>query len=128
MFAAQQRITDMAKAARAAGDTRTLAQLRADIAIDLLLGGTVAGDACLGDAPAGRLQVIVPFAALLPEDLVAEQCAGGGAAGGSGPGSGGAFGLGEVPGLGFLTPEQVREVALQAGSTWARLVTDPVTR
>lgn len=122
VFAAQQRITEMAKAARAAGDTRTLAQLRADIAMDLLLRGTVAGDESLGHAPAGRLHVIVPFAALLPGDLVTAQ-----AATGASSAAGAAFGLGEVPGLGFLTAEQVRAVAMQAGSTWARLVTDPVT-
>lgn len=118
VFAAQQRISKLAKAARAAGDKRSLAQLRADIALGLLVGGTVPGDEHLGNAPAGRLQVIVPFAALLPDDLVRQTAP---AAGGA------AFGLGEVPGLGFLTPEQVRAVALQAGSTWARMVTDPVT-
>lgn len=123
VFAAQQRITTMAKTARAAGDERTVAQLRADIAIDLLLRGTVVGDECLGSAPAGRLHVIVHLASILPADLVAAQ-----AGTGRMPAAvGAAFGVGEVPGLGFLTPEQVREVAVQAGSTWARLVTDPVT-
>ncbi|MFC6707186.1 HNH endonuclease signature motif containing protein [Flexivirga alba] len=133
VFAAQQRLTEMAKAARAGGDPRTLAQLRADIAVDLLIGGTVAGHEFLGDAPAGRLQVIVHLASILPEDLVAEYTAGSrgaAAAGGTSSeaaGAGAAFGVGEVPGLGFLSPEQVREVAVRAGSTWARLVTDPVT-
>ena len=135
VFAAQQRLTNMAKAARAAGDARTVAQLRADIAIDLLIGGTVAGHEFLGDAPAGRLQVIVHLASILPEHVVAEYAAGSssaaagatGAAGTSGTSFGAAFGVGEVPGLGFLSPEQVREVALRAGSTWARLVTDPVS-
>ncbi|WP_325550632.1 hypothetical protein [Flexivirga sp.] len=125
VFAAQQRITTMAKAARAAGDPRTLAQLRADIAIDLLLRGTVAGDDCLGNAPAGRLHVIVNLASILPEDVLAGWADGGAA--GSSTGAGAAFGVGEVPGLGFLSAEQVREVALQAGSTWARLVTDPIS-
>ena len=116
VFAAQQRVADLAKAARAAGDERTLAQLRADIAVDLLIGGTIAGHEFLADAPVGRLHVIVHLASILPEDLVAEHA-----------GAGAAFGIGEVPGLGFLSPEQVREVAVQAGSTWARLVTDQVT-
>lgn len=118
VFTAQQRVSDLAKAARAAGDKRTLAQLRADIAIDLLIGGTIPGHEHLGDAPAGRLHVIVPLATLLPEDLVPHA---GSAAAGT------AFTPAEVPGLGFLTPEQVRAVALQAGSTWARMVTDPVS-
>jgi hypothetical protein len=74
------------------------------------------------------------LASILPEDLVAEYAAGrrpaaaaGGGATGECRASGAAFGVGEVPGLGFLSPEQVREVAVRAGSTWARLVTDPVT-
>ena len=124
VYAAQQRIADLARAAKAAGETRTLAQLRADIAIDLLLAGVVPGHERLGDAPAGRLHVIVDLAAILPEDLVQKATAG--ASGGT-TGAGAAFGLGEVPGLGFLTPDQVRAVALQAGSTWTRLVTDPLT-
>lgn len=115
IFAAQQRISELAKAARAAGDERPRAQLRADIAIDLLISGTIPGHEHLGDAPAGRLHVIVPFATLLPEDLVRR----------SAPGT--THAPAEVPGLGFLSPEQVRAVALQAGSTWARLVTAPVT-
>lgn len=119
VFAAQQRIAELAKAARAAGDTRPLAQLRADIAVDLLLRGVVPGDDCLGDAPAGRLQVIVPLGAILPDDAVRETA--------GHDASTTAAGVGEVPGLGFLSPEQVREVALRAGSTWARLVTDPVS-
>ncbi|MFC6707929.1 hypothetical protein [Flexivirga alba] len=128
VFAAQQRLTEMAKAARAGGDPRTVAQLRADIAVDLLIGGTIAGHGVLGDAPAGRLQVIVHLASILPEDLVAEYTAGSRSpAAAAGTASGAAFGVGEVPGLGFLSPEQVREVAVRAGSTWARLVTDPVT-
>ncbi|WP_446663843.1 HNH endonuclease signature motif containing protein [Flexivirga sp. B27] len=119
VLAAQQRINDLAKAARAAGDKRPLSQLRADIAVDLLISGTVPGHEFLGDAPAGRLHVIVPFAALLPDDTAQQHTTP------STPGA--AFGLGEVPGLGFLTPEQVRAVAFRAGSTWLRMVTDPVT-
>lgn len=111
VFAAQQRVADLAKAARAAGDERPLAQLRADIAVDLLLRGVVPGDDCLGAAPAGRLHVIVDLASILPDGATGDA----------------AMGVGEVPGLGFLSADQVRPVAVRAGSTWARLVTDPVT-
>lgn len=117
VFTAQQRIADLAKAARAAGDPRTLAQLRADIAADLLIRGTVPGDELLGHAPAGRLHVIVNLATLLPADALTAAFGGHAAA----------HGVGEVPGLGFLTADQVREVAIRAGSIWTRVVTDPVT-
>ncbi|MDE9365133.1 hypothetical protein PZ938_05885 [Luteipulveratus sp. YIM 133132] len=103
-FAAQQRVTQLARRARAAGDGRTLAQLRSDIATDLLIRGQVPGDALLADAPPARLQVVVSLATLLDKDGVAE-----------------------VPGAGFLTAEQVRRVAVAEGSVWCRLVTDPTT-
>lgn len=101
----------MARAARAGGDERTLDQLRSDIATDLLIHGQVAGDPLLGSAPPGKLNVYVPIEAILPlgDGVMSDES------------------LGEVPGLGFLTAEQVRRVALAAGSTWRRLVTDPVT-
>ncbi len=35
--------------------------------------------------------------------------------------------IGEIPGHGFLTGEHAREVATLPGSTWHRLLTDPVT-
>lgn len=128
VFAAQQRVTDLARAARAAGDKRSLAQLRSDVAVDLLLKGTVPGDDLLGNAPAGRLHVIVNLSAILPEDLVCDATASADLTYPVGADDGGAaFGLGEVPGQGFLTPDQVRQVAVQAGSTWARLVTDPIS-
>ncbi|WP_018155151.1 HNH endonuclease signature motif containing protein [Demetria terragena] len=110
-FAATSRIDRLARAARSGGDERTLDQLRSDIATDLLIHGQVPGDALLGSAPSARLNVYVPIEAILP------------LADGAGSGES----LGEVPGLGFLTPEQVRRVALASGSTWRRLVTDAVT-
>lgn len=97
------------------GDTRTLAQLRADIAIDLLLGGTVARDDGLGHAPAGRLQVIVPLGSILPADLVAEQ-----AATGRTPAAAGvAFDVGEVPGLGFLHAAHRGHHNVKTGRFWS---------
>jgi hypothetical protein len=105
--AAQQRIISLARAARAAGDARTLAQLRADIASDLLVHGTVPGHEHLGDVPAGRLHVVVNLASILPGHESTD--------------------VAEIPGLGYLSATQVRELAVRAGSTWTRLVTDPVT-
>ncbi|RNI21046.1 hypothetical protein EFY87_12205, partial [Flexivirga caeni] len=96
VFTAQQRVTNLAKAARAAGDERTLAQLRADIATDLLIRGVVPGDEHLGAAPAGKLHVIVNLASILPDQDEAADVA-------------------EVPGHGFLSPDQVRQVAIKAG-------------
>ncbi|WP_265445932.1 HNH endonuclease signature motif containing protein [Flexivirga meconopsidis] len=107
VFTAQQRLTGLAKAARAAGDPRTLAQLRADLAADLLTRGTVPGDAHLGSAPPGRLHVIVGLDTIVP----GSECPD----------------VAEVPGLGFLSGAQVRDLATRAGSLWTRLVTDPAT-
>jgi len=36
-------------------------------------------------------------------------------------------GVGQIPGWGALSAEQTRRLALQAGSTWTRIVTDPLT-
>ncbi|WP_050668558.1 HNH endonuclease signature motif containing protein [Luteipulveratus halotolerans] len=158
-FAAQRRVTDLARRARAAGDARTLAQLRSDIATDLLIRGQVAGDALLSDAPPAHLQVIVHLSSLFTPAAdaraagVADHATSSGQAAsaafgtpsGTAPGSpltsassldgsvpsgsapvvGG--GVGEVPGLGFLTAEQVRRLAFAEGTIWRRLVTDPVS-
>lgn len=63
--AAQQRVDHLARAARAGGDKRTLAQLRSDIATDLLIHGVVPGDKELGEAPAARLEILVGLDTLL---------------------------------------------------------------
>lgn len=105
VLAAHDRVDRLARRARQAGDHRTLAQLRADVTTDLLVHGTVPDDHLLGDAPPGRVQVVVSLSTLLGLD---DQVA-------------------EAPGRGFLTAAQVRRVAVQAGSTLRRLVTDPVT-
>lgn len=105
VFAAHERIDRLARTARQAGDPRTLAQLRSDLATDLLVHGTVPDDQLLGDAPPGRVHVVVSLSTLLGlDDRVAE-----------------------APGRGFLTAAQVRRVAVQAGSTLRRIVTDPAS-
>ncbi|KNX37557.1 HNH endonuclease signature motif containing protein [Luteipulveratus halotolerans] len=133
-FAAQRRITTLARRARAAGDSRTLAQLRSDIATDLLIRGQVAGDALLGEAPAAHLQVVVSLAALLPDPTRSSSAAEGGArahaharAQTETPYDPRTAGVGEALGLGFLTAQQVRAMAFARGSIWQRLVTDPAS-
>jgi hypothetical protein len=106
--AACGRVDRIARRLRKGGDGRTLAQLRADVATDLLLGGWVPGDpafARLGRPPVARVNVVVSLATLLGVDA----------------------GVGQIPGWGALSAEQTRRVALQAGSIWTRVVSDPLT-
>lgn len=120
-----------AAAARAAGDRRTLDQLRADGLVDLVVGVfpapmTEAGGQGAARASGGATQA----------SGVATQL------GGVGTRSGGVgvrvdvtvalstlMGLDDAPGdlagYGAITAEQAR--ALAAGGTWRRLVTDPLT-
>lgn len=105
VFAAHERIDRLARKARAEGDPRNLAQLRSDVATDLLVHGTVPDDQLLGDAPPGRVHVVVCLSTLLGLDQLPA----------------------EIPGSGLLTAAQARRVALRAGSTWRRIVTDPTT-
>lgn len=110
-FAAQRRIDAIARAVRAGGDPRTLAQLRADVALDLLCFGAPPADAPTsidhpadGGWPAAIVNVVVSAASLL--------------------------GLNDEPGLVEGEPvaaHVVRQVALARGGTWQRIVTDPVT-
>lgn len=113
---AQQRIEAIARAVRAAGDSRTLDHLRADIALDLLLFGvpdsdcTVAGAAdWTGLAPAGlpaaRVDVVVSLATLLGHSETA----------------------GQLPDRTPVPAHVVRDLAIAEGSTWRRIVTDPAT-
>jgi hypothetical protein len=105
--AAAGRVERIAGRLRKGGDSRTLAQLRADVATDLLLRGWVPGDpvfAQLGKPPAATVRVVVSLPVLL----------------------GGQAGVGQIPGWGALPAEQTRALALQAGSTWTRIVTDPL--
>jgi hypothetical protein len=145
--AAMTRIDALARRARAAGvhPGRSLAQLRSDITFDLLLHGRcgAAGNppepantptspddpgqatamvtgmlagvvanaagpeldwARLGEPPAARVDVIVALSTLLGLDETP----------------------GELPGHGPVTADHARVIAHTAGSTWRRLVVDPV--
>ena len=106
--AAHGRVDRIARRLRKSGDARTLAQLRADVATDLLLRGWVPNDPtfiALGQPPVATVAVVVSLATLLGVDA----------------------GVGQIPGWGALSAEQTRRLALQAGSIWTRIVTDPLT-
>jgi hypothetical protein len=106
--AAAARVDKIARRLRKNGDPRTLAQLRADVATDLLLAGWIPTDptfANLGKPPAAMVHLIVS----LPTMLGADQ------------------GVGQIPGWGAISAQRARELALQAGSIWKRVVTDPLT-
>ncbi len=87
-----------AAAARAAGDTRTVDQLRADGLVDLAVGP-------MGSRPGARVHVDVTVA--LSTLLGLDDAPG------------------ELAGYGAVTAEQA--AALAAGGTWRRIVTDPLS-
>jgi hypothetical protein len=99
---AEHHLDALARDARAGGDERTLEQLRADLAINLLTGGAVgAGDGNVGRWARPVINVTVPVETLM--------------------------GLSDEPGrMGdqTLPASLVRHVAAQPGSTWYRLLTD----
>ena len=106
--AAQGRVDTIARRLRTCGDARNLDQLRADVATDLLMRGWIPSDPTftqLGEPPAALVQLITS----LPTILGIDQ------------------GVGHLAGWGDLPGQQARELALQAGSIWKRLVTDPIT-
>ncbi len=114
--AATDRVDALARAVRAAGDPlgRTLAQLRSDVALDLVLNGEVApgrvtdADSPLrlvGAFPPARVNLVVGLSTLLGQD----------------------DGLGELPGHGYLAAAHAREVATTDGSRWRCLVADPAS-
>lgn len=108
---AYRRVDAIARSRRRQGDPRTLDQLRADAALDLLLFGRIDADAPTkvdhpGQAgwPAAVVSVVVSAGSLL--------------------------GLNDEPGTVECAPvaaATVRDLAYAAGSTWRRLVVDPVT-
>jgi len=139
--AAHERVDTIARALRRCGDQRTLDQLRSDALLDLLMHGQIPAssapalvDSASGAAPAtgasgvaaglfaatfdpalfggmlppARVDVVVPLSVLL--------------------------GASDEPGMlacgdgqEWLAAAFIRDVAFSAGSTWRRLVTDPVT-
>jgi len=108
LAAAQERVDRIARRLRKGGDARTIAQLRADVATDLLLRGWIPGDPtfiALGRPPEALVQLIVSLPTLLGLD----------------------DGVGRITGWGAVPAQQARELALQLGSIWKRVVTDPIT-
>lgn len=106
--AAHGRVDRIARRLRKNGDARTLAQLRADVATDLLLRGWVPTDptfTALGQPPVATVAVVVSLATLLGVDR----------------------GVGQIPGWGALSAQATRKLALASGSIWTRVVTDPLT-
>lgn len=106
--AAQGRVDRIARRLRKAGNPRTLEQLRADVAADLLLRGWIGNDPTftqLGKPPAAVVQMLVSLPTVLGVDK----------------------GVGHVIGWGDVSWQQARELALAAGSIWKRIVTDPIT-
>jgi hypothetical protein len=106
--AAACRVDTIARRLRQDGDERTLDQLRADVATDLLMRGWVPGDptfTALGRPPVATVQLIVTLSTLLGLD----------------------HGVAQVPGWGCVSRQQAQDLALQLGSIWKRIVTDPIT-
>nr|WP_246308651.1 HNH endonuclease [Kineosphaera limosa] len=111
VIAAMTRLDAIAKSAKAAGDQRTLAQLRADAALDLLIFGQPRDeDATSIDVPEGGgwppavVNVVISAASLL--------------------------GANDFPGLmedTLIDAHTVRDLAHGRGSVWRRIVADPVT-
>ena len=151
IIAAHNRIAEIAEFVRAQGDSRTLAQLRSDIALDLLLYGAPAGaetcahtGACPGSAGSGELpggglaerlaQALIDFldpptpwweafTGALPPARVTVTVP-----------LNSLLGFGDEPaeitttgGAEYLPAWLARDIAFAAGSTWRRLVTDPHT-
>jgi len=106
--AAAARVDKIARRLRAGGDERTLDQLRADVATDLLMRGWIPGDptfTALGEPPVASVQLVVTLTTLLGLDQ----------------------GVGQIPGWGCVSAQQAQDLALQLGSIWKRVVTDPIT-
>ena len=118
--AAIDRADTAARTARAAGDPRTLSQLRADFLTGAAIhgwptcdtgdAGTTDGTGTSGFAgqspsPAGRAVIVIPFDTLLGRD--AHPC--------------------ELTGHGHLSAAHARAVITAPGSTWQTLLADPAT-
>lgn len=114
--AALDRVDGLARTLRAQGDARTLAQLRSDVTLDLVLYGWAdparlpqgasdsAATTFLGQSPSARVNLVVALTTVIGLDNQP----------------------GEIPGHGFVPATVARGIALAGGSVWRRLVTDPL--
>lgn len=110
------RVDGLARAARAAGDERSLDQLRSDFLCDLALFGVVPPATCgsggdgvmngdnrvLSGAPPAMVRIVVPFE--VAAGLSDAAC--------------------ELPGHGWVTAAHARAIMTAAGSVWQRLAVD----
>ncbi len=121
-LAIHTRVTDIAQSLQGEGEQRTLAQLRSDVAADLLLDG-VPRDVFGGDAesratsPTKSKKKRAQAFGIRPRVVITVPALT-------------AFGLSDEPGVldgyGLIDPETARRLAALAPS-WIRLFTDPVT-
>lgn len=106
VIAALDRADAMARAARAAGDPRTLDQLRSDALCDLAIFGSLGPQAgSFSAAPAATVRIVVPFE--VAAGLSDAAC--------------------ELPGHGWVTAAHAREIMTAPGSVWQRLAVDVAT-
>ena len=80
-----------------------------------------------GGMPPAEIRVIVPFATLIGDDDHDSDCDNDGDEGDGGEGAGVAEEPGTLSDGTALPADVVRDLAFAAGSTWRRLVTDPIT-
>jgi hypothetical protein len=104
VVAVLDRADAIARAARAAGDTRTLDQLRSDAICSLALFGSLAPEHSSFGAslPAATVRIVVPFE--VAAGLSDAAC--------------------ELPGHGWVTAAHARRIMTAEGSVWQRLAVD----
>ncbi|NUS42058.1 MAG: HNH endonuclease [Terrabacter sp.] len=104
VVAVLDRADAMARAARAAGDPRTLDQLRSDAICSLALFGSLAAEHSSfgGAVPAATVRIVVPFE--VAAGLSDAAC--------------------ELPGHGWVTAAHARRIMTADGSVWQRLAVD----
>jgi hypothetical protein len=106
VIAVLDRADALAQAARAAGDARTLDQLRSDVICSLALFGSLDQQHnSYGILPAATVRIVVPFE--VASGLSDAAC--------------------ELPGHGWVTAAHAREIMTAPGSVWQRLAVDVAT-
>ena len=103
--AIDQALHGTARAAAAAGDARTIDQLRADALIDAVLCPGVGRPERSAPRRGPTVHITVPLSVLSGDDTVAAT----------------------LSGYGAITPDQARRIAADPHSTWRRLLTDPTS-